>query len=51
MTSRTFDREASGDRKVSASSALAATTDCRYTEANTDNAVTCDIPTPEFIAF
>jgi hypothetical protein len=46
-----LDREASGDRKLSASSPLAATTDCRYTETSTESAVTCDMPTPEVIAF
>jgi hypothetical protein len=47
MTSRTLVREVSGERKVSTSSLVAATADCRYSDVSTDNAVTCDMPPPE----
>ncbi len=41
--SRTREREATGERKISISSLVAAYTDCRYMETSSDRAVTCPV--------
>jgi hypothetical protein len=41
--SRTREREATGERKISISSLEAAYTDCRYMETRSERAVTCPV--------